>query len=812
VASASVHLAVLVIAKDAARGDLAAGDVVATRAAAAGHRVISRQSVDDSEAAIRSHLARWIDDRQVDVVVVLSGGSPIVKKTLATLVTEPVPGFSDAVRCGSTYVFIVPGAAGPGMDKQVLPYLDPAKPGSLIPQIPRLHAKPAEGVPVPIAPEKTEGGSGVPARMPASVSTRAKQKTGANVIARNNPANDPATKPIDVARLERQLAKSTTPSHDDVTRPEIALILPRLPPGATADATDDDDDDDDDDVGDHTTTDTLAVQPAPPLPPAGSPRTRPPSGSAPTVVPRAGKPAEPKPFSFSTPLRGGPPSQPRERTSSGTPAYQARDPKPAMRPAQPSAATPPVPYVAAKPAATVPREPTAAGTPAYSANDAKPRSSAPSTPPPIQPWRAKSTSSGTPAYPAVTPPPPAPAEPPVEDIEELDPDGTDTEDVDDAENEEKWAATIAAAKAEADAAAAKAEADAAAARADAAKAEADAAAAKAKAAKAEADAAAAKAKADAVVEVPALVEAKAEVPEVKVEAPPPARVRQPTPPPPPAIRPARTPTAPPPLRVSDNDLPRGAFTYPEVPRRSNVVLKVVAALGVTVLGFFAVVYFLDKKDTPKDQVVTAPPTTPIDAPVAVAVAVAVAPDAAEPAIDIDTTPTPTPTQTTTPRPRPGTSTPASRPVTRPTTGPDQGATAAPPEPPPAPEPPVAEADLCDEANCVLSDYDRPCCAKYKAKGPVISQRIGGVPQTLDRSMVRAGVDGIKPRVIKCGEKAGVTGTVKISVSVSPEGAVTGADVQDTPDAALGTCVAGALRAAKFGKSVEGGSFTYPFVF
>ena len=149
-ASASVHLAVLVIAKDPVRADLAAGDVVATRAAAAGHRVISRQSVDDSEAAIRSHLARWIDDREVDVVIVLSGGNPTVKKTLATLVTEPVPGFSDAIRCGSTFVFIIPGAAGPGMDKLVLPHLDPDKPNSLVAQIPRLQAK-QEGVPLPIA-------------------------------------------------------------------------------------------------------------------------------------------------------------------------------------------------------------------------------------------------------------------------------------------------------------------------------------------------------------------------------------------------------------------------------------------------------------------------------------------------------------------------------------------------------------------------------------------------------------------------------------------------------------------------------------
>ena len=299
-------------------------------------------------------------------------------------------------------------------------------------------------------------------------------------------------------------------------------------------------------------------------------------------------------------------------------------------------------------------------------------------------------------------------------------------------------------------------------------------------------------------------------------------------------RPVRTPTVPPPANLTSNDLPRGAFTYPDLPRRGNVLLKVAAAIGVTVLGFFAVVYILDKKDAPSTKVASetpATPTTPIDPP-PVGSAAGTTPGSAtptgsattEPEIEMDTgEPPPATGSAAIPagstasgsgtRPRPGTPTP--RPVTTPKAGSaaDTTAATATPEPAtPTPNPEFTEADLCDEANCVLSDYDRPCCAKYKPKGPVIAQRVGGVPQSLDRSMVRAGVDGIKPRVIACGEKANVQGTVKIAVSVSPEGLVTSSDVQDTPDAALGTCVAGALRSAKFGKSVDGGSFTYPFVF
>jgi len=91
VASVSVHLGVLVIAKDPAYADLAAVEVVAERAAATGHRVIARHAVADSEAAIRSQLARWFDDREVDVVIILSGESEVVSKAVAPLVTEVLP-------------------------------------------------------------------------------------------------------------------------------------------------------------------------------------------------------------------------------------------------------------------------------------------------------------------------------------------------------------------------------------------------------------------------------------------------------------------------------------------------------------------------------------------------------------------------------------------------------------------------------------------------------------------------------------------------------------------------------------------------
>ena len=63
-----------------------------------------------------------------------------------------------------------------------------------------------------------------------------------------------------------------------------------------------------------------------------------------------------------------------------------------------------------------------------------------------------------------------------------------------------------------------------------------------------------------------------------------------------------------------------------------------------------------------------------------------------------------------------------------------------------------------------------------------------------------------------GEQHTAKGTVKLAVSVNADGAVTSADVVASPDPELGKCVAGFVRKATFAKTVNGGSFSYPFVF
>jgi len=809
VAALRVHIAELIIATDPANADESIADSISERAEAKGLAVVSREIVADVEEQIRAKLEAFIADPDVDVVIATGvAESSAAANALRPLVTQPVPGFTDlfrwlayqeigasamlsnaeAAQCSSTFVFVLPavkGAVVEAMNKLILPQLDPATtPKNLVQQIPRLAplvelaraAAPRvaersgrEAIPHKIEAEKTESGPGISARMPAG---RAERKTGPHVI-RKEPAPD-VTRQIDRSELERTIRKSE--SNDAVTKPaiDIRTLLPRVPPGA---------DEDSDEVGD----DTDITGAAPPQPLARVKLVQPVTTRKPPTIQI---PALPKPAAK--------PSE--EITDEVKPVGKPADKRPVKPTEKPKDHVPPALQKKTPPAGTV----VSLADLAKNAEDDQdtgqvlklpPAKVKPATTPPP----ARRTP--TPAIPvravATTPPPVArPARIPTSDIAELDADLVS----------EELPTTRAPAVSVAEAATAPAPSN-----------DDEVATIHAK-----------KAEPEPVVESAEVVEpAPPKRARPKTEPPPPPKKRAPTEPPvlkvpdkkQPEARGARTPTEPPPPRDSLNDLPRGKFVYPV---RQGSTAKTVAKWTVAVLlaaaaGIAFVHFFLAKPEQPKVAVADAAAPRVVEAPVDAAELAVVEPDASIPEIEIDVSDGSGSAGSAAPKhPTRPTSTGGSHVPVVSHTGSAAGATAGsagsaatvaagsaatPPEDP-----------SCDEVSCVLEKYARPCCARYKPADSGFKPAFPGQLEALDKVAVKEGIEGVKPRVISCGEKIAAKGTVKVAMTVAPDGTVKDASVADSPTPELGQCVAKALRAATFAKTAKGGTFTYPFVF
>jgi hypothetical protein len=145
--------------------------------------------------------------------------------------------------------------------------------------------------------------------------------------------------------------------------------------------------------------------------------------------------------------------------------------------------------------------------------------------------------------------------------------------------------------------------------------------------------------------------------------------------------------------------------------------------------------------------------------------------------------------------------------------------AAPKDPPRAESKSGGDSGGCDEVSCVLNSYEGACCAKFKKRGGGgggggAAPKTGGsdLPETLDRAMISDGVSKVKARGQACGDKSPAKGEVKVSVKVAPDGSIVSVTVTNTPDAALGNCVAAAMQGARFAKTQTGGKFAFPFRF
>jgi molybdenum cofactor biosynthesis protein B len=165
-----VNLAVLTVSDTRTEANDTSGAYIADRLTEAGHRVVAREIVKDSELQIRARFAQWIADPGVDVVIATGGTGvtprDVTPEALAPLVTKHIPGFgelfrwlsyeeigtatvqsrADAALCGATYVFLLPGSTGGvklGVDKILVPQLDHrSKPCNFVMLLPRIRNEP----------------------------------------------------------------------------------------------------------------------------------------------------------------------------------------------------------------------------------------------------------------------------------------------------------------------------------------------------------------------------------------------------------------------------------------------------------------------------------------------------------------------------------------------------------------------------------------------------------------------------------------------------------------------------------------------
>jgi TonB family protein len=128
-------------------------------------------------------------------------------------------------------------------------------------------------------------------------------------------------------------------------------------------------------------------------------------------------------------------------------------------------------------------------------------------------------------------------------------------------------------------------------------------------------------------------------------------------------------------------------------------------------------------------------------------------------------------------------------------------------------PPAHPAEACSVITCIVNDYADPCCAMYRrpaaAGAPAPAPR-ADLPDSLDRAAIASGLGRIDAR--GCGQQSAAHGDVKVSVKVSPAGAVADVTVKSSPDPALDACVTAAVRKGAFPATQRGGSFAYVWRF
>lgn len=169
-AGVAVAVAVLTVSDTRTAETDTSGDLIVERLLLAGHRLADRKLCKDDYETIRSIIAGWTADPNVEFVIV-TGGTGVTQRDVTpdavrSLYTKPIPGFGELFRwlsfseigtstiqsradagvCGDTIVFLLPGSTGAcrlGVEKIILPQLDinhmPCNLTELLPRVKQEH-------------------------------------------------------------------------------------------------------------------------------------------------------------------------------------------------------------------------------------------------------------------------------------------------------------------------------------------------------------------------------------------------------------------------------------------------------------------------------------------------------------------------------------------------------------------------------------------------------------------------------------------------------------------------------------------------
>jgi molybdenum cofactor biosynthesis protein B len=143
------------------------GDLIQKSLETASHKIVERKILADDIDEVRGLLKRWIDEKDIDLVIT-TGGTGLTQRDILPEVVEPmftknIPGFGELFRMLSyeeigtstiesralagvadgTLVFCLPGSTGAcrlGMEKIILPQIDATtKPCNLVALLPRIR-------------------------------------------------------------------------------------------------------------------------------------------------------------------------------------------------------------------------------------------------------------------------------------------------------------------------------------------------------------------------------------------------------------------------------------------------------------------------------------------------------------------------------------------------------------------------------------------------------------------------------------------------------------------------------------------------